>query len=155
MAASSKPQTSDEAWRILQVDGASRGNPGPAAAGIVLKIGDAVVWRFGERLGRLTNNQAEYRGLIIALRALLPTHPKSVQVQMDSQLVILQMTGHYKVRNANILPLHAEATALVDQFQFVQFTHIPRFANAEADRLANAALDNKALADELRPTVLS
>ncbi len=129
---------------ILRTDGASRGNPGPAAAGIVIQTMEGTdLVREGHYLGTLTNNQAEYRALILGLTAVAALHPTAVAVQMDSELVVKQMRGEYAVKSPDLLPLHQEARTLARQLPQVTFTHVRRAANATADALANRALDER------------
>ncbi|HEX6542226.1 MAG TPA: ribonuclease HI family protein [Ktedonobacterales bacterium] len=126
----------------MRTDGASRGNPGPAAAGIVIEREDgAILSKLGEYLGTMPNNQAEYRALIMGLRLVAQFHPLAVDVYMDSELVVRQMTGVYRVRDAALQGLYQEAMALVRALPRVTFTHVRRAQNALADRLANQALD--------------
>ena len=127
----------------LHVDGAARGNPGPAAAGIVLlDPSGRPVRQIGKVLGRLTNNQAEYQALLLALEAVAPYAPPDLQVLMDSELVVLQVTGRYRVKDPILQQLHARVQAAVANKK-VTFRHVPRRLNAEADRLANLALDGE------------
>ena len=140
---------------ILRTDGASRGNPGHAAAGVVIEDADAegaLVAQGKLYLGVLTNNQAEYRALILGLKTVRQYNPAAVFVYMDSDLLVQQMNGTYKVRNAELTPLYAEARALADELPSVTFTHVRRGLNAQADRLANEALDEQRRnASRLRP----
>jgi ribonuclease HI len=130
---------------ILRADGASRGNPGHAAAGIVLTREDgSALMREATYLGVLTNNQAEYRALILGLRAAARYNPSAVRVYMDSELVVRQMRGEYRVKHELLRPLYDEALAAARALPRVTFTHVPRGENAEADALANAALDEQA-----------
>jgi ribonuclease HI len=127
---------------VLRTDGASRGNPGPAAAGIVIERADGtVLLQLGRFLGEMPNNQAEYRALILGLELVAQRQPTAVDVYMDSELVVRQMTGVYQVRDATLRLLHREATALVEALPHVTFTHVRRAQNALADRLANQALN--------------
>lgn len=129
----------------LRTDGAARGNPGPAAAGVVIeRLNGSPLARAAVYLGELTNNQAEYRALILGLRAVAAYKPEAVRVYMDSELVVRQMTGEYQVNNAALRPLYDEAQALARALPRVTFAHVPRGRNAEADALANAALDEHA-----------
>lgn len=127
---------------ILRTDGASRGNPGPAAAGIVIQREDGTILsQLGQYLGEMPNNQAEYRALIMGLRLVADFQPSAVDVFMDSELVVRQMTGVYQVRDATLRLLYQEAMTLVRKLPYVTFTHVRRAQNAVADRLANQALD--------------
>ncbi len=130
-------------WTVY-VDGAARGNPGPAAAGICLWNPEGRRVRLiGRLLGRLPNNQAEYRALLLALEAVTPYAPPALRVRMDSELVVRQMTGQYRVKDATLQLLHGRVQQAIRELGVVQFEHVPRSQNAEADRLANLALDGK------------
>ena len=126
----------------LHTDGGSRGNPGPAGAGYVITDarGQALASE-GVYLGEMTNNQAEYRALLLGLRATERFAPSAVQVKMDSELIVKQMLGHYRVRDAGLLPLYEEARVLVKRLPQVTFTHVRREFNKHADKLVNQALD--------------
>lgn len=127
---------------VLRTDGASRGNPGPAAAGVVVETEDGRLIARGRKvLGRMTNNQAEYHALILGLKAIARYQPASVAVCLDSELVVKQMTGAYKVRDETLRPLYEEAKALAAELPRTRFTHVPRAQNHLADALANEALD--------------
>jgi ribonuclease HI len=129
----------------LRTDGASRGNPGHAAAGIVIERADGTVLARGKKyLGIMTNNQAEYRALLLGLKAVARYSPAGVAVYMDSELAVRQMTGRYKVRDASLQPLFEEAQSLARALPNVTFQHVPRSQNAQADKLANEALDEQA-----------
>ena len=128
----------------LLFDGASRGNPGPASCGfVVYRDGDRVEAR-GEFLGVTTNNVAEYRGLIRGLEYLVRRGVKEVTVYADSELVVKQVRGQYKVKSPNLKPLHQQVMNLLKKFEKVRILHHPRSRNREADRVANMAL-NRAL----------
>jgi ribonuclease HI len=127
---------------VLRTDGASRGNPGPAAAGVVIEAEDGRVIARGRRfLGIMTNNQAEYRALILGLKTIARYQPSAVTVYLDSELVVNQMTGRYNVRNEALRPLYDAACAVAQELPNVRFYHVPRAQNHLADALANAALD--------------
>lgn len=129
---------------VLRTDGASRGNPGPAAAGVVIESENGALLATGKKyLGTLTNNQAEYRALILGLKAVSARGPSSVMVFMDSELVVKQMTGQYRVKDALLLPLYEEAHSLAAALPRVTFQHVRRGFNAKADALANEALDGE------------
>ena len=133
-------------YLILRTDGASRGNPGHASAGIVIETPDGEVMARGKLyLGVMTNNQAEYRALILGLKAVAHYHSALVRVYMDSDLIVNQMRGTYKVRHPDLEPLWREARELVKALPAVTFDHVPRAQNALADRLANEALDERNL----------
>jgi ribonuclease HI len=127
------------------VDGASRGNPGEAGFGVFVTTpeGEEVASLYGY-LGRTTNNVAEYQALIHALRYAASRHASAVRVFSDSELVVRQMNGVYRVKHPDMVPLHREASALLRRFGAAAIAHVPRARNREADRLANRALDEKA-----------
>ena len=129
---------------VLRTDGASRGNPGPAAAGIVIEhLDGTVLSQLGQYLGEMPNNQAEYRALILGLQLVTDWQPAAVDIYMDSELVVRQMTGVYQVRDATLQLLYREAIALVKALPHVTFTHVRRAQNALADRMANQALNER------------
>jgi ribonuclease HI len=127
---------------VLRTDGASRGNPGPAAAGIIIETpGGALIERGGQYLGEMTNNQAEYRALIVGLQAVARYQPAAVEVLLDSELLVNQLNGRYQVRNGALLPLFEEAVRLARELPRVRFAHVPRAQNHLADAEANKALN--------------
>jgi len=124
-------------------DGGSRGNPGPSASGyVVMSMADEVLERGGVYLGVTTNNQAEYRALKLALEAAMRHQARMVHVYMDSMLVVNQMKGVFKVKNRDLWPIHDAVKELLTQFKQVNFTHVPRELNKDADRAVNEALDD-------------
>jgi ribonuclease HI len=126
----------------LRCDGGSRGNPGPGALGFVLSDpGGAEVEARGEFLGHVTNNVAEYRSLIAGLEAAARHGAQPLRVAMDSELVVRQMTGQYRVKNAGLKPLHELAKEAVRKVGRVRWTSVPREDNGRADALVNEALD--------------
>ena len=128
---------------IVEADGGSRGNPGPAGYGAVVKeaaTGEILLERWGS-LGTTTNNVAEYTGLIEGLRAAAELKASHVDVRMDSKLVVEQMSGRWQIKNPGLRPLAAQAAVLVGQFEGVTFDWIPRERNKDADALANRAMD--------------
>lgn len=128
----------------LEFDGGSRGNPGPAAAGVVVRAEDGTpLVTVGKFLGRGTNNFAEYNGLILAMQKALELGARKVIIRGDSELIIRQMTGQYRVKNAGLKPLYDEAQQLYRQFESARFMHNLRHHNALADKLANLAMDRK------------
>lgn len=123
-------------------DGGARGNPGPAGYGVqVVDEAGTVLAELYEPLGQATNNVAEYRGLIAALRWAIAEKVAPLRVRMDSELIVKQMIGAYKVKHPGLQPLHAEARGLVTQVGRVVFEHVRREQNREADRLSNLAMD--------------
>jgi ribonuclease HI len=128
---------------VLYTDGASRGNPGPAAIGAVIKDGQGrVLTRISRRIGKSTNNQAEYWAIVAALEEALRLGTARVEVKSDSELAVKQINGRYRVKNPGLRPLHQRVRQLQQSFQSFAITSIPRRQNAEADRLSNAALDS-------------
>lgn len=134
---------------ILYTDGGARGNPGPAAAGaIVYDTAGQKVAELSSFLGTATNNQAEYQALILGLgriqKIVADDHlVKEVEVtaHLDSELLVQQLKGEYRVKNKNLKPLFAKAEELVSKFQRVSFQHVPRSRNRAADNLVNLELD--------------
>jgi ribonuclease HI len=126
----------------LFADGGSRGNPGPAASGAVLydDQGD-VIEEIGTYLGVATNNVAEWTGLLEGLKAALARGIDEIAVRLDSELVVKQLSGAYRVKNAGLIPLHAEAKSLLRKFAHVDVRHVPRKQNAAADAVVNQVLD--------------
>lgn len=128
---------------IVEADGGSRGNPGPAGYGAVVRDPSSGV-ALAERamaIGRATNNVAEYRGLIAGLEAATELGGTSIEARLDSKLVVEQMSGRWRVKHADLKPLALRAAALVRGFKSVRFTWVPRAENSHADRLANEAMD--------------
>jgi ribonuclease HI len=132
---------------IVEADGGSRGNPGPAAYGAVVLDPDTekVLAERAEALGVVSNNVAEYRGLIAGLRAARELGATDVQVRMDSTLVIEQMSGRWRIKHPAVQPLASEAAGLVQEIGHVSFAWIPRERNSRADALANQAMDTQAV----------
>ena len=127
---------------IAYIDGGARGNPGPAGFGVRIEQGDGtLVEEFSEAIGHATNNVAEYRGLLAALEWAKSHGCRELHVRSDSLLLVQQMLGNYKVKNAGLQPLHAKARLLAHEIGRVTFEHVGRAHNAHADRLANAAMD--------------
>lgn len=123
-------------------DGGARGNPGPAAIGFVLKDkAGTTVYKEGKFIGRATNNCAEYTAITAALKKARDLGATQVQCYLDSELVVRQLNGQYKVRDENIRRHFSEIVRLVKFFQKVDFHHIARSKNFEADYLVNRALD--------------
>jgi ribonuclease HI len=126
----------------LFTDGGARGNPGPAAYGYVLEADDGTVLAaHGEAIGVATNNVAEYRGLLAGLEKALELHVPEVEVVSDSELLVKQMTGEYRVKNEALRTLSIEAARLARRIGKVSYTAVRREHNELADRLVNDALD--------------
>jgi ribonuclease HI len=129
----------------LQFDGGSRGNPGPAGVGAVVLAADGTpLVTLGRFIGRATNNVAEYHALITALDEALKLGAKNVIVRGDSELIIKQMRGEYRVKHPDLIPLYEKARALLGRLKSVRFEHNLRGHNTLADKLANLAMDRKA-----------
>jgi ribonuclease HI len=129
---------------ILQFDGGSRGNPGPAAIGIVIAAQDGTpLVTLGRCIGRATNNVAEYQALIAALTEAKKLGAKKIIVRGDSELIVRQMTGQYRVKNADLKPLWQKAQELFADFDSAAIEHNLRHHNTLADSLANLALDRR------------
>jgi ribonuclease HI len=127
----------------LYTDGGARGNPGPAAYGFVLESEDGTVLAAeGASIGVATNNVAEYSGLIAGLRRAIELHVPTVEVVSDSELMVKQMRGEYRVKNEGLRGLFTEAARLARQLDSVEFRHVKRSQNELADRLVNEALDS-------------
>ncbi len=126
----------------LFTDGGARGNPGPAAYGFVLESEDGTVLAAeGEAIGTATNNVAEYSGLIAGLEKAIELHVPQVEVVSDSELMVKQMRGEYRVKNEALRELYDEATALARRLGNVEYRHVKRAHNELADKLVNDALD--------------
>jgi ribonuclease HI len=127
----------------VNVDGGARGNPGPAAIGVVVRDGGGeVLEERGERIGEATNNVAEYRALLRGIEAAAALGATELELIGDSELVVRQVEGKYKVKNAGIKPLHEEVKRALRDFDSWSIRHVRRAENADADRLVNAALDS-------------
>ena len=126
------------------IDGGSRGNPGPAGYGVRIEREDGTVVELKESLGICTNNVAEYNGLLAALRWAAGDGVTRLRVRSDSELLVKQMKGEYRVKNPGLQPLYEEARSLARQIGRVTFEHVRREFNKDADRLANEAMDDAA-----------
>jgi ribonuclease HI len=126
----------------LFCDGAARGNPGPAGAGAVLKNGNGeIVAEISEYLGETTNNQAEYRALLFGLEKAARLHVKDLKIFLDSELVVKQLKGDYRVKHPDLIPLHQQVLSHLKKFPSCEVSHVYREKNKEADKLANLAID--------------
>jgi len=129
---------------VAYIDGGARGNPGPAGFGVRVEQADGtLVEEFSDAIGVATNNVAEYRGLLAALHWAKAHDVRELHVRSDSLLLVQQMLGNYKVKNAGLQPLHAKARLLAHEVGRVTFEHVGRASNAHADRLANVAMDTQ------------
>jgi ribonuclease HI len=130
---------------IVHTDGAARGNPGPAAAGVVVQDETGrVIYETSRSLGVRTNNEAEYLAFLMALEYLRESRPEGVEFRLDSELVVRQLNGQYKVKEPRLQALHGQATMLLNLFPRHSITHVRRAQNKRADELANEALDAEA-----------
>ena len=125
----------------VNVDGGARGNPGPAAIGVVLRAGGEVLEEVGETIGEATNNVAEYRALLRGIQLAAEHGADELEVIGDSELVVRQVEGRYKVKNAGMKELHEEVKRALRGFGSWSIRHVRRAENADADRLVNQALD--------------
>lgn len=123
-------------------DGAARNNPGPAGAGVVIKHGGKTVAEVAEYLGKTTNNIAEYMAFIRGLEEALSLGAKEVECFADSELLVKQINGEYKVKNEGLIPLFHHAQSLLKKFKHHKVTHIRREKNTEADLLSNKGIDD-------------
>ncbi|HRH32887.1 MAG TPA: ribonuclease HI family protein [bacterium] len=126
---------------IIHSDGGARGNPGPAAIGVVLTCEGKVVATISKYIGETTNNQAEYQAIIAGLEKALEYQAEVVECFLDSELVVKQLRHEYKVKNKELATLFVKAHNLSLQFKKISFNHIPREENKAADKLVNNALD--------------
>jgi len=128
----------------VNVDGGARGNPGPAAVGVVVRdAAGAVLEERGETIGRATNNVAEYRALLLGIELAAAHGASELELLGDSELIVRQVEGRYKVKDATMKELHAEVKAALAPFERWSIGHVRREQNADADRLVNAALDGE------------
>jgi ribonuclease HI len=126
----------------LYTDGAARGNPGPAGLGVVIEDDQGMRLRgLCRYLGKATNNQAEYYALIEGLQAVRDWNPDRLEIYLDSQLVVEQVNGRYRVKNQDLKPLYQRARELIDSLPEVVIRHVERAKNKGADALANRAID--------------
>lgn len=129
---------------ILWSDGAARGNPGPAGAGALLKTpGGEVLAECSQYLGNTTNNVAEYKAVLLGLERALELGIRAIEVRADSELLIKQLRGEYRVKNEGLKPLYENAKRLLDRFASKKLVHVRREHNSDADRLANLGIDSR------------
>lgn len=127
----------------IYTDGGSRNNPGPAATGAILYAKKIKIGEYGEYIGIATNNEAEYRALIMALQKAKSLKAKTVNCFLDSELVVKHLNRQYRIKDEKIIPLFIKVWNLMFDFEKVTFTHIPREKNKEADALVNKILDRE------------
>lgn len=127
----------------LHFDGGSRGNPGPSGCGAVITTRDSMIWSGSQFLGSTTNNVAEYSGLLLGLQAANSLGIKELTIQGDSNLVVQQVNGKWKVKNSNLQILHQKVISELKKIDKWTLTYIPRAENSVADQLANDAMDRK------------
>lgn len=134
---------------VVYIDGGSRGNPGDSAFGVFARDGESrPVAAFGRFLGTMTNNEAEYSGLLAALEWAREADVQELHVMSDSQLMVRQMNGQYRVKSPNLKPLFEDAKRRASGFPRFVIEHVRRESNVEADRLANLAMDARGSVDE-------
>lgn len=126
---------------VVNVDGGARGNPGPAAIAAVARAGGEVLAERGERIGRATNNVAEYRALLLGIELARTLGAGELELVGDSELIVKQVKGEYKVKDATMRELHGEVKRALRDFDRWSIRHVRREHNAEADRLVNETLD--------------
>ncbi len=126
----------------IYTDGACRGNPGPSGIGAVILKGDKVVHEISKYIGTVTNNVAEYEALLAALDYCVKKKLSPVEILADSQLMIRQLSGQYKVKHPNMIPLHQKAKEYMTHLKITGFTHVLREFNSRADELANQGIDD-------------
>ena len=128
---------------VLRTDGGSRGNPGPAGAGFVIEVADEIVCRGGKFITNATNNVAEYEAFIWGLENVAALGHHNVTVYADSELLVKQINGQYRVKNEGLKPLFARAKAALRAFESHRVVHVRREFNKEADAMANEAMDER------------
>jgi ribonuclease HI len=142
MTSSKRPAAADKTSCTIFTDGGARGNPGPAAAaGVIIASDGSIIEEVTEYLGTTTNNVAEYRALILALKRAIELGCTRVRIKMDSELVVKQLNGLYRVKDDKMIPLHAEVRRLLSKFDEQVVEHVSRKDNKLADKLVNAVLD--------------
>ena len=125
----------------VYIDGAARGNPGPAGIGVVIKDGPKLIEEIGAYIGKSTNNIAEYMALVRGLEEVLIRGFRSASFYSDSELLVKQLNGEYKVKHENLIPLHYHVLTLVDRMKDFSIKHVTREKNEHADKMANEGID--------------
>jgi ribonuclease HI len=132
---------------ILHTDGGARGNPGPAGIGVVLEAEGDSTREMAEPIGEATNHVAEYRALIAGLELALACDISEIEIYVDSELVVAQIEGRWKIKNDRLRALSSKARALMGKFQSVSIAHVRRHLNERADELANEAMDKATIGE--------
>lgn len=127
----------------IYTDGGARGNPGPAGIGVVVWEGNDLIGRYKKFIGEATNNQAEYEAVLFALQKVKGLEPDKVDIYMDSELAVNQLSRRYKIKNQELGSLFVKIWNLMIEFKKVEFHYIPREENKEADKLVNQAIDEE------------
>lgn len=127
---------------VLHTDGGARGNPGPAGIGIFLQIEDEDRIEYGEYIGKATNNVAEYTALLRGLEMAKERNVSAIECYLDSELVVKQLNGQYRVKNADLKAIFLQTKTTANTFESVSFTHVRREKNKIADKLVNQAIDS-------------
>lgn len=141
MKTSNHPSNSPAGRLVIHTDGASRGNPGPAAIGATIKDERGrLIASISQRIGKTTNNQAEYRAVIVALERALKLGARQVQIYSDSQLIVRQINGQYRVKKPSLKSVYQQVKQLTSQLNDFTIEHIPREQNSEADKLTKRPL---------------
>ena len=132
----------DKPRLLIYIDGGAKGNPGPAGCAAVVKTGDdgLTVLEKGEYVGVATNNVAEYRGLLLGLNLAAQLKAEEIEIRSDSELLVFQMTGRYRVKNRTLQVLHQTASRALGAFKSVEIRYVPRLENMEADQLAHQVI---------------
>jgi ribonuclease HI len=148
----SNPAGPPSGVHVANIDGASRGNPGPASYAVVMRDPNGkIILELGKKLGRDTNNVAEYYALLAALDYAATHNIRALRIRSDSELLVRQMQGRYKVKSPDLKPLYERASKLARQFEYFVVEHVRRESNREADALANLALDSGAFGPTAAP----
>lgn len=132
----------------IYTDGGARGNPGPSGIGAVIWSGNELVGQYKAFIGKATNNQAEYKAVILALEEAKKLSPTELEFFLDSELVVKQLNREYKVKDKDLAPLFVQVWNLSMGFKKVTFSHVPREKNKEADKLVNEAIDEGMMRNE-------
>lgn len=143
MGDGANPSAKEQQLKVtVNVDGGARGNPGPAAVGVVVRDESGkIIEERGETIGKATNNVAEYKAMLLGIERAREIGADEVELIGDSELIVKQIQGKYKVKNAGMKPLHAQAKEALAGFDSWSIRHVKRELNADADRLVNEALD--------------